>query len=374
MQSASLSWLVITLTGSAERLGLVIACLFLPSLFIALPAGVLADRMARRTLVFYAQAAMMILAGGVALLILIHHINFSLLVAFALLFGSANAVDIPVRQALTVELAGRENYPGAISLNSFAFNFNRLLAPAVAGLVIASLGIGWAFLINALTFVPILFVLFSIPPSPPQEVGGAPLHLLLDGFRYVRSTPLVRNVLLLVLWLGVFTINFQTLIPAYSRLVLHLGAQGYGFLVSALGLGAVLGAILQAITGRARPARILLGGFIVTLVLLALSLPLPYGMVALALPFAGFGMITALISANTTIQTLVPNRLRGRVMSIYALVNQGTGPLGAYLTGLSIQLLGGREGVFWLGLLSLAGILLFGRLSWPRHLVASAED
>ncbi len=373
MQSASLAWLVITLTGSAERLGLVIAFLFLPSLFLALPAGALADRLPRKMLVFYAQGAMMVLALTMALLILAHRATFGELLAFALLFGSASAVDVPVRQAMTVELAGRERYPGAISLNSFAFNFNRLIAPAVAGLVIATLGIGWAFLINACTFIPLLFVLFGLPSHPPQEAGGSLIFQVRDGLHYVRSTPLVLSVLLLVGWLSVFALNFQTLIPAYSRLVLGLQASGYGLMVSALGAGALVGAVLQAVTGGARPLRVLLGGGLVACSLLLLALPAPSSLVALFWPIGGFGMITSLINANASVQTAVPNRLRGRVMSIYSLVLQGTGPLGAYLTGLAVQLLGGRQGALVLGIISLLGVLAFSRIRWPRTVAFPAD-
>lgn len=373
MQNAALAWLAITLTGSAERLGLVIAFLMLPSLFFSLPAGVLADRFPRRRLVLISQSSMMLLALGMGFVIMLGLTNYSILLLFALLFGTANSVDIPARQAFTVELAGRERYAGAISLNSFSFNFSRLAGPAIAGLVIAWLGIDWTFLINGLTFGPLLFVLATgQAKAAAEERGGRLFSQAMEGVRYVFTTPMVRTVVLFVAWVGVFALNFQTLVPSYARLILHLEAQGYGLLLSALGVGAIFGALWQAAAGEARPKRVLLGGGLVSLDLLLLGLPFPAWAVGLVLTIGGFGMITMLIGANTIVQTVVPDRLRGRVMSVYALVLLGSGPLGSYLTGFTFQYLGGAWAVVLLGCLSLVGVLYFARKAiWPSSLEMS---
>ncbi|WP_038047576.1 MFS transporter [Thermus caliditerrae] len=365
MQSAAQGWLVLLLTGSAERLGLVVALQFLPSLLFSLPAGVLADRYPKRNLLLFTQGGMMLLAMLMALLILTGWVRYGHVLAFAFLYGALNAMDLPVRQSFTVELAGRERYPGAIALNSFGFNLSRLLGPALAGLLIALFGVGVAYLGNALSFLPLLLVLRGVPTGPRSEEGnGRWWREAQEGVRFVLEHPLVRRVVGLVLFASLLGMNFQTLVPAYARLVLGLSATGYGFLVSSVGVGALGAALVMAFTGRPKPSRLLLGVF--ALALAHLGLFLPYALlVPLYLALGGFGMISVLINANTLVQLAVPDRLRGRVMAVYSLVMLGTGPLGAYLTGLLFELLGGRSAALALG----SAVLLVGLYqlrSWPK--------
>ncbi|AEB12319.1 MFS transporter [Marinithermus hydrothermalis] len=375
MQAATQAWLVLVLTGSAERLGLVVALQFAPSLFFSLLAGVVADRTPKRRLLLLTQTSLMLLALGMSLLIFAGAVQYWHVLIFAALYGTANVFDLPTRQAFTVELAGRARYPGAISLNSFGFNLSRLVGPAVAGLVIARYGMGWTFLLNALSFIPLILVLRGLSVgNAAGERRGNPIAQALEGLRYVWATPLVRTVVLLMLWVGIFGINFQTLIPAYARLELGLEAGGYGFLLSALGLGALGGALWQAWASSVRPARLLLGAGLLGGVHLLLLARLPAWGVAIVLIAAGFAMVTTLISANTTVQTIVPDRLRGRVMSIYSLVLLGTGPLGAYLTGLLFEALGGRMAAGVLGACTLAGWVFFLRRPWPRRLDAARPE
>ena len=366
MQAATQAWLVLVLTGSAERLGLVVALQFAPSLLFSLLAGVVADRTPKRRLLLVTQTSLMLLAFGMSLLVFTGAVRYWHVLVFAALYGTANVFDLPTRQAFTVELAGRARYPGAISLNSFGFNLSRLVGPAVAGLVIARYGMGWTFLLNALSFIPLVLVLRGLSVgNAAGERRGNPVAQALEGLRYVWATPLVRTVVLLMLWVGIFGINFQTLIPAYARLELGLEAGGYGFLLSALGLGALGGALWQAWASSVRPARLLLGAGLLGGTHLLLLARLPAWGVAVVLVAAGFAMVTTLISANTTVQTIVPDRLRGRVMSIYSLVLLGTGPVGAYLTGLLFEALGGRVAAGVLGACTLAGWVFFLRRPWP---------
>ncbi|GAB5603564.1 MFS transporter [Thermus sp. FJN-A] len=349
MQAAAQGWLVLLLTGSAERLGLVVALQFLPSLLLSLPAGVLADRYPKRHLLLLTQGGMMLLALFMALLILTGWVRYGHVLLFAFLYGALNAMDQPVRQSFTVELAGRERYPGAIALNSFGFNTSRLLGPALAGLLMAAFGVGVAYLANALSFLPLLLVLRRIPPVQGGEGGnGRFLREALEGVGFVLGHPLVRRVVGLILFASLLGMNFQTLVPAYARLVLSLSATGYGFLVSSVGAGALGAALVMALTGRPKPGRLLLGVFLLALAHLGLFLPYPPA-VPLFLALGGFGMISVLINANTLVQLSAPDRLRGRVMAVYSLVMLGTGPLGAYLTGLLFELLGGRWAAVVLG-------------------------
>lgn len=367
MQSTALGWLVLLLTGSAERLGLVVAFQFLPSLFLSLPAGVLADRYPRRRLLLFTQGGMAILAFGMALLVLLGWVRYGHVQAFALLYGAMNALDLPVRQAYTVELAGRERYPGAIALNSFGFNLSRLLGPALAGFLIVQYGVGVAFLLNAFSFLPLLFVLFGRKDGP-RAGEGTPSFIkeVLEGLRYVWENPRVRFVVGVVFLTGLFVMNFQTLVPAYARIALGLSAAEYGVLLSALGLGALAAALGMALRGRPSLVWVVGGGVVLGLVHLALALRPPLGWAAFLFAVAGFGMISVLINANTAVQLQVPERLRGRVMSVYSFVLLGTGPLGAYLTGVLFDWLGGGLAAGVLGALALLALLLWVRVATPR--------
>ncbi|MDM7324391.1 MAG: MFS transporter [Thermus sp.] len=366
MQSAAQAWLVLLLTGSAERLGLVVALQFLPSLLFSLPAGVMADRYPKRNLLLFTQGGMMFLALLMAFLVLTEKVGYSHVLLFAFLYGALNAMDLPVRQSFTVELAGRERYPGAIALNSFGFNTSRLIGPALAGVLIALFGVGVAYLANALSFLPLIFVLRQVAPGPKAEEGdGRWWREAQEGVRFVLENALVRRVVGLVLFASLLGMNFQTLVPAYARLVLGLSAAGYGALLSSVGLGALGAALVMAFTGKPKPLRLLLGVFFLALAHLGLFLPWAH-LAPFFLALGGFGMISVLINANTLVQLSVPDRLRGRVMAVYSLVMLGTGPLGAYLTGLLFELLGGRLAALALGGAVLA-VGLYQLRSWPRE-------
>lgn len=368
MQAATQGWLVLELTGSAERLGLVVALQFVPSLLFSIPAGVLSDRYSRRNLLYLTQSGMGLLALVMSLLIISHTVRYEHVLIFAFLYGVFNAADLPVRQAFTVEIAGRDRYPGAIALNSFGFNTSRVIGPALAGLLIAGLGLGWSYFANALSFVPLLLVLRGVPRLAPQTQPGSVLKDALEGLHFVWNHGLVRQVVLLIGLSSLFGMNFATIVPVYARLQLGLEAQGYGFLMSAVGLGSIVAAVVQALGAGARPLRAVLGSLVLGGALVLLIWPLPPLWVAAALALGGLGMITTNINANTTVQLIAPDRIRGRVMSVYSMVLLGSGPLGAYLSGLLMEHFGARQGVAAMGLLTLLSTLYLMRFPWPRRL------
>ncbi len=368
MQTATQGWLVLELTNSAERLGLVVALQFLPSLLFSIPAGVLSDRYSRRNLLFITQGGMALLALSMFVLIAGGWVRYEQGLGFAVLYGMCNAADLPVRQAFTVELAGKERYPGAIALNSFGFNTSRLIGPALAGLLIAGFGLSWSYLANALSFLPLIVVLFGVPNPKVEAKRDGVLREALEGMHFVWGHPLVRQVVVLVGLTSLLGMNFQTIVPAYARLELGLDAQGFGFLMSAVGLGSIVAALIQALASRARPLRAVLGSGLLGLALIGLALPLPPAWVAFIFGLAGLGMITTLINSNTTVQLLAPDRIRGRVMSVYSMVLLGSGPRGAYISGLLIDTLGARFGVAVMGLLTLSAALWMSRFPWPKTL------
>lgn len=369
MQNASQAWLVLLITDSAERLGTVVAASFLPFLLFSLPAGVLADRFPKRRLMLYSQSLMLLLSLSLCVLIWRDWIRYEWLLVFAFLQGTAHALDLPARQSLVVELAGKERYASAISLNSFAFNLSRLVGPAIAGLVIAHIGLRWTYVANSLSFLPLMAVLLSLklPTEVAAKVPSA-LQQMREGLGYVWGSALIRQLIVALAWVAVFGINFQTLIPAYARLVMGLEADGYGFLMAALGFGAIGGSLWQMRAAEARPARMTLGIAALGLLHLCLYLSLPVPLIMGLWAMAGFAMVTTLITTNTTIQTLVPDQLRGRVMSVYSFILLGAGPLGAYLTGLLFEWVGGRQATALMGLLTLMGLYPLLRKPLPTRL------
>ncbi|MCS7067789.1 MAG: MFS transporter [Meiothermus sp.] len=373
MQAATQGWLVLELTGSAERLGLVVALQFLPSLLFSIPAGVLSDRYSRRNLLFITQGGMAMLAFGMFALIVTGLVRYEHVLVFAFLYGMFNAMDLPVRQAFTVELAGKDRYPGAIALNSFGFNTSRLVGPALAGLLIAGFGLSWSYLANALSFIPLIAVLFFTPGGKIEPQHRGVMEDALEGLRFVWQEPLVRQVVVLVGLTSLLGMNFQTIVPSYARLELGLDAQGFGFLMSAVGLGSIVAALVQAIASRARPMRAVIGSIILGTSLMTLALPLPTLWVAVVLGIGGLGMITTMLNSNTTVQLIAPDRIRGRVMSVYSMVLLGSGPLGAYLSGFLIEALGARWGVAVMGLLTLMAALVMIRFPWPKALAPAPK-
>ncbi|HEY9842733.1 MAG TPA: MFS transporter, partial [Candidatus Obscuribacterales bacterium] len=299
------------------------------------------------------------------------HIAFWHLLLLAFAQGCLVAVDLPARQALVVELVSKERYHEAMPLNSFAFNFSRLAGPALAGLCISTLGMAWSFWINALTFVPFLFTLPLLPNRPGGKAKGtALLGGLLGGFHYILETPLVRQLLLLLGWVSLFGVNFMTLIPAYAKLVLHLEVQGYGLLMSSLGLGALAGSSWQILSAKARPGRILKSIFALALLHIALAIELPVWAVGAIWAGCGFCMATVLINTNTSLQTLIPDELRGRITAIYTMLLLGATPIGSWLTGMLFDRCGGRITAGLLGLFTGLGLVLALRVELPKELQA----
>jgi len=371
MQATALGWLALKVTGRGSGVGAVLALLFLPSLFLSLPAGALADRFPRARLLFFYQLGMALASAGLFYLVASGQATFLALKVFALIYGSFSALEVPTRQAFNVELAGRKRLAGAIALGSFSFNVARVLAPGVAGLLIARAGLAVAFLLNALSFLPMLLFLLRVPAKAPARSAKGAWAALLEGFGYVRRTALVRWVLLMLFLVGTFGINFQAFVPAHARLVLGLDAEGYGFLLSALGLGSLFGASISALATRVHPWWVPRGALLLAAALAGSAFFRTPASAAGLFVVAGAAMVLTLISANATVQALVPEALRGRVMALYSLVLMGSGPPGMYLTGLAFDLFGGLAPLVLGGLTALPALYFFFK-PWPRTLTPVA--
>lgn len=337
MRTIALGWLVLELTGSAWLLGVVSFAQTVPILLLSLPAGVIADRFSRRGVLFVTQALLLALTAILSTLVFQRWATIEQVVVLSLLMGLAFAFNGPSWQSFINDLVPRDDLPNAIALNSVQFNFSRIIGPALAGILIAAVGLPLCFAINTGTYVAVLVALALIR-LPAAPVVGKRLPLwqgIAEGLAYLRDDPARRAIMLVTAVLTVFGFPYAVLMPIIAREALGQDATGYGQLMAATGVGAFAGAVAVASLGRsARHGQILLVAlavFSASLLAFALSRLFPLSLVALAA--LGCSMVTYMTIANTMLQTSVPEALRGRVMSVWTLTAFGLTPLGSLQAG-----------------------------------------
>ncbi len=382
MQMAAQSWLVLSLTGSATTLGVIIALQTLPVLLLGPYGGVVADRIDKRRLMVVLQIAMGLQALVLGVLTVTGAVRLWEIGVLAALLGLNNAFENPARQAFMLEMVGGESLRNAVSLNSVMVNVARVIGPAVAGLLIATVGEGPCFLLNAASFAAVVASLVTldrsaIHPSPPS--GREPGQLR-AGLSYVRRTPELGVPLLMMALAGALAYEFQVTLPVMARQGLHVGAAGYGFMTAAMGLGAVVGGLFVAGRGKTGLPTLVLAAtaFGVVLALASLAPDLPSELFALAL--AGGASISFMATGNSTLQLGAAPSMRGRVMSLWFVAFQGSTPIGGPIVGWVMAQAGARAGL-GLGaatclLTALLGLLALRRLTSgsPRaSLAASAR-
>ena len=337
MQSVGQAWLVLELTNSPFRLGLIGALQFGPILLFSFLSGAISDRVRKRRLLLGTQAALMLQAFTLAALVWSGHVQFWHVAVLAALYGLATTLDMPSRQSFVAHLVPRGDLMNAIALNSAVFNGARVVGPAMAGLLVARYGTAAAFLMNGASFIAVLTALAAIrtegAPSPRRGVGLR--AEIAEGVRYAAGTQRVALVMALLTVMGLFVVNMNVLVPLIARDVLHEGAHGFGLLMAALGVGAVAGALaMAALSVRRPPLALVVGSALAAAALvLVLSTARHFGLTATVLVALGFAQIVFMTSCNTTVQIAVPDELRGRVMGLYALVFAGMTPIGALIMG-----------------------------------------
>jgi predicted MFS family arabinose efflux permease len=362
MQSVGLSWLVLELTNSPFRLGLVSALQFGPVLLLSAVAGVAVDRTPKRRLVLGTQMALMLPAFALAGLAWTGWVRYWHVATLAGVIGLVNALDMPSRQSFLVEMVGREDLLNAMALNSATFNAARVTGPALGGLLIARYGTAVAFLLNALSFLAVVLNLTAIragSEARPRR-GTTVRQELLDGLRYVMRTPLVALVLGLVFAVSTFAMNHGVLVPLFAREVLHEGVRTFGLLMASLGAGAVVGAIAVATLGYGRPplAAVVVPGLGVALAILSLAFVRHFAVAAVVLFLVGIMQIVFQNGCNTIVQVTVPDELRGRVMGVYMMVFAGATPVGASVIGSVAEGVGVPAACLLGGSLALLGVLV----------------
>ncbi len=338
MQATAQGWLVLGLTNSPALLGVTSAAANLPVLLFSLYAGVLADRVDQRRLLVATQVAAAAFTGILAVLVSTGVVQFWQVVVAAFLVGTAGAIASPAYQALVSTLVEGPALGNAIALNSAQFNLSRIIGPSLAGAAIALGGLALAFWANAFSFVVVIVMLATLPLASTRAIGRIEASMwsnLLDGLRYVRSDPIVPVLLALTVVPGLLNLNYLVLLPIFARDILAIGAPGLGLMTSAVGIGALLGALTVAM---ARPGggsgRLVLLGLAVSsggLILFSVTTWLPLSLLGLAI--MGSCQVAYYATTNTLLQLLVPMRLRGRVMSLYIFASTGVVPIGNLVAG-----------------------------------------
>ena len=344
MDKTAEGWLVYQLTGSKVLLGVIAAAGTAPMLVFSIWGGAIADRYPKRSILVVTQSCAMCLAFSEAFLVWTHLIQPWQIVALATFGGAIMAFDMPARQSFVIEMTSREDLMNAISLNSSMFNGARLVGPAVAGIIMARLGIAPCFFIDGLSFLAVIagLLMMNPPRVTPSPRTGSSLRHALAGFTYIRHDRRLMILFSLFIAVGIFGFSFGVLMPAFARDTLHVNEAGYGMLLSASGLGAMIGALVNAAFGKDIPRRAaVLGGVWLFSAMLILFATTPVYVLALIfIAIAMFGLMLFMSVCNTLIQTSVPDDMRGRVMGVWALVFGGMIPVGSLEAGTVARLAG----------------------------------
>jgi MFS family permease len=373
MQTVAQSWLVFQLTNSAFLLGLTGFIGSLPILLLSLWGGVVADRVHKRNLLVATQTTAMLQAFLLAFLTWSGKVRVEHVLIMAAILGVVNAFDAPARQAFTIEMVGKEDLMNAIALGSTLFNAARILGPAIAGVLLAVIGTAGCFTLNGVSFLAVIAGLLAmrLPSSPRAATSESALQNLKEGLAYVRSNSTVLSLLALVGTTSLFGMSYVTLMPIFARDVLKMGAQGLGFLTAAAGIGALVGALTLASLGRFRRKGLLLtaGNLLFPAAMAAFAFSRSFPLSLLCLVVAGWAMVAQNATANTLVQTTVPDHLRGRVMSVYTMLFMGMMPFGNLQAGTIASRFGAPFAVgLGAAICALAALLILWRLPQLRRL------
>jgi len=368
MQTVAQSWLVLKLTNSALMLGVVTFANYLPILLVALFAGVIVDHVDRRRLIILTQALLMLSAFALAALTWTGVVRVEHVIILAAFNGVVSAFDMPGRQAFVVEMVGLEDLPNAIALNSMMFNAARTIGPAIAGFLIALVGIAACFFLNGVSYIAVIWSLFAmrLAPRANEPQGVSMLRRLREGAAYVWAHRPTFYLLVLVALNSGLGVQYAVLIPVFAKNILHAGARGYGLLMAAQGVGAVVGAVaLASRSGTARGLRenLTVGLFLTAFAIIGFGVSSSMWLSLATQTCVGAGLINYMAATNTLLQLFVSDELRGRVMSFYTLSFIGIAPLGALAVGYLGEHFSPEAAVVICGTLSLAcALILLTRL------------
>jgi MFS family permease len=376
MDNIAEAWLVYRLTGSSLLLGTVAFAGQIPVFLLAPIGGMVADRWNRQRVVIATQASSMVLAGILAVLTLTGRVKVWEVVVLAALMGAVNAFDIPARQAFLVDMVGREDLMNAIALNSSMFNGARVIGPSIAGILVASIGEGWCFAANSISYIAVIvgLLLMQVNRTPVETLRVSPFEHIVEGFRFVWNTGPIRALLLLLGLVSLVAMPYSVLMPIFAAKILHGNARTLGVLMGATGVGALGGALTLAsrsgVKGLGRWVAIACASFGTFLILFSLSRW--YLLSVVMLVPVGFAMMVQMASSNTLIQAMVPDRLRGRAMAVYSMMFMGMAPIGSFLSGWSADHIGAQWTLAIGGVVAIIGAGFFAR-NLPKIRVEARE-
>ncbi len=362
IQQVALGWLVYRLTGSALLLGGVAFLAQIPQLVVAPLAGIVIDRSNIRRLMLAVQSAMLLQAAALAALTWAGWITSWQILVAATVFGILNSFDVPLRHAYTSQLVqDRQDLPNAIALNSLFFNLARFIGPPLAGTLLALTSEAACFAFNALSFLVIIGVLLRLRTSAQPHSNSRFGEAMREGLAFVRQSFPVRHILWQVALLNFFAANYIPLMPAFARDIFRGGPETLGLLLGSAGGGALLASLMLAgrRSVRGLTGAIAFGNLLAGIALVAFALSADIGLAVVMLFLLGFGLINGNASSNTILQTILPERLRGRVLALYSAANLGAAALGGLLSGALAEWLGAGETLLAMGLLLIAAALFF---------------
>ena len=347
MQTTAQSWLVFTLTHSATDIGFVVALQTLPVLLLGPYGGVIADRVDKRRLMIVLQSFMGVQAAVLAVLSITHVVTYVDVCCLAVVLGLNNCFENPSRQAFVLEMVGSSNLRNAVSLNSTMNNVARAVGPAIAGLLIAAVGEGWCFALNAASFIAVVASLMmmdraTLNPSTPTVRAKGQLR---EGLRYVAHTPALAIPLVMMALVGMLAYEFQVTLPIVAGTVFHGSSAAYGLLMAAMGIGAVIGGLWTAARGKTGVRAMIRASGVFFVVMIFAALAPIFAIELIALAFVGFASVSFLSMANSTLQMGTDPQMRGRVMALWAVAFMGSTPIGGPVIGWITSSAGARVGL-----------------------------
>jgi predicted MFS family arabinose efflux permease len=370
MQQVAQAWLVLSLTNSPLRLGLVGSLSFAPVLLFAIVGGAVADRLPKRRLLVATQSLLATQTLTLATLVWTEHVQYWHVCVLAIVYGIANTIDLPTRQSFVVELVGRTDVPNAVALNSAAFNAARIVGPAIGGLLIARAGVAPAYLINGLAFVVVIATLLLVHArgAPMPRAGRSIAAEIGEGLAFARRTPRIMLVLAVLFVISITVFNFSIYVPLFARNVVQRGPEGLGVLMASVGVGAVGGALTLGLLRSPSMVLLFVTGFLSCAGLLVMSTVRDFALAAVTLFLLGWVSVIVVTGCNVALQLAAPDALRGRIMSLHTFIYGGVFPFGAFSVGSisehwGVPMAFRTAGIF--ALVGLGAVLAWWRLRAP---------
>lgn len=363
MQSIGQSWLVLSLTHSSFLLGILGAVQFLPFTLFSLFTGTIIDKLPKKKILLFTQTVSMLLALTLSILAFTHKVRYEHVLILALILGCINTIDMPTRQAFVIELVGKEDLMNAIALNSVIFNLARIIGPTIGALLLAAFGPAWCFLLNGLSFIAVIYGLTQTKVNSyirEKKSDKNAFKEVKDGIIYIAKDKILIQTVLLITIMGIFAFNYNVLLPVFTESVLGQGEKTYGILMSALGFGSLVGALLVSSRSKRGPKirTMFISAIVISIFLIMTGISKYYYLASLSLIITGLFNISFSTTANSTLQINSKDEYRGRVMSVYSMVFVGTAPLGSLFSGSVAEKFGVVKAFIASGSLSLILVLI----------------